>query len=165
MIRDCFDADFATILAVINDAAQAYKGVIPADCWHEPYMSAAELEREIAADVAFRGYERNGALVGVMGRQAVEDVLLIRHAYVLTECRRRGIGGALLEDLRAGTARPVLIGTWAAAEWAIDFYRRHGFRPLPRAETGRLLRRYWSIPERQIETSIVLAETARLAGR
>lgn len=165
MIRECVDRDFATILDVINDAAQAYKGVIPADCWHEPYMSADELAREIAAGVAFRGFEHDGELVGVMGRQPVGDVLLIRHAYVRSAHRRRGIGGALLRDLRAATAKPVLIGTWAAAGWAIDFYGRHGFAVVPTAETAALLRRYWSVPERQIETSVVLADTVWFARR
>jgi len=165
MIRDCAAADFEVVLDVVNDAAQAYRGVIPADCWHEPYMSAGALARELEAGVTFRGFERDAALIGVMGRQAVEDVLLIRHAYVRTAHRRHGIGGALLEDLRAGTTRPILIGTWAAARWAIDFYRRHGFALVPAAQTGPLLRRYWSVPERQIETSVVLADRRGLERR
>ena len=153
---------------IINDAAVAYKGVIPADRWHEPYMTREELQHEIDAGVEFWGYVDDGELVGVMGVQDVagadsaEDVTLIRHAYVRTVRRGQGIGGKLikhlLEHLRARSARPILIGTWAAATWAIRFYEKHGFRVVSHAEKERLLRIYWDIPERQVETSVVLAE-------
>jgi N-acetylglutamate synthase-like GNAT family acetyltransferase len=158
-IRRCERADFAAVLAIVNDAAQAYRGHIPADRWHDPYMPADDLERELAAGVAFAGYEEAGALVGVMGVQDVRDVTLIRHAYVATAARGRGIGGALLAHLLAGTARPVLIGTWAAATWAVGFYEQHGFRLVSPAEKERLLRAYWSIPDRQIATSVVLVDS------
>ncbi len=168
MIRRCRADDFDRILAIINDAAQAYRGIIPDDRWKEPYMPAEELADEIAAGIEFDGYEAEGAgLVGVMGIQPVEDVTLIRHAYVATDHRRSGIGSALLESLLARQDRPVLIGTWAAAEWAIAFYRRYGFETVPEAEKSALLRRYWTVPERQIETSVVLADArwrARAAG-
>ena len=132
--------------------------MIPADRFHEPYMPAAELEAEIAAGVAFSGYEEGGALVGVMGVQPVRDVDLIRHAYVLPERQGHGIGAALLAHLTGSTSRQILVGTWAAAEWAIRFYRRHGFVLVaPEARKAALLRRYWTIPERQIEMSVVLA--------
>jgi len=157
-IRRCEPADFAAILGIVNDAAQAYRGHIPADRWHEPYMPAGELERELAADVAFWGYEEAGALAGVMGLQDVRDVALIRHAYVATAVRGRGIGGALLAHLVGAATRPMLVGTWAAATWAVRFYERHGFRVVARSEKDRLLRAYWRIPERQIETSVVLAD-------
>jgi len=158
MIRPCGPADRDAILAIINDAAEAYRGIIPPDRWHEPYMPREELDAEIAAGVAFLGWEEPGdGMVGVMGAQQVRDVTLIRHAYVRTGRRGQGIGGRLLDALMAGIDRPVLVGTWAAAEWAIRFYERHGFRRLGRAETKRLLRAYWTVPERQIETSVVLA--------
>ena len=158
MIRDCGANDFAVMLSVINDAAEAYRGIIPADRWHEPYMPAEELDSEIAAGVAFRGYQEDGTLVGVMGGQRVKDVVLIRHAYVRTDLRGRGIGSRLLADLVTGAERPVLIGTWAAAEWAIRFYQKHGFRLTTPDQKNRLLAAYWTIPERQIETSVVLAD-------
>ena len=162
MIRACTEADFAAILAVINDGAAAYRGAIPADRWHEPYMAADELAREIAAGVAFSGFTdadtQERALLGVMGIQPVRDVTLIRHAYVRTSHQRRGIGGQLLTALAAATHRPLLIGTWAAATWAVDFYQSHGFRLIEGAEKDRLLETYWSIPARQIETSVVLAD-------
>jgi GNAT superfamily N-acetyltransferase len=157
-IRSCRDGERAAILAIVNDAAQAYRGVIPADRWHEPYMPADELDREIAAGVAFWGYEENGALIGVMGLQAVRDVDLIRHAYVLPGRQRGGIGGALLAHLRTLSRRRMLIGTWAAADWAIRFYQRHGFVLTSPAQKAALLKAYWSIPDRQIETSVVLAD-------
>ena len=141
----------------MNAAAEAYRGVIPGDRWHEPYMSAHELDAEIAAGVVFWGYEADGALAGVMGIQPVRDVDLIRHAYVSPGVQRRGIGGVLLEHLMESAERPVLVGTWAAAEWAVRFYERHGFQQVTRERTAELLRRYWAIPERQIETSVVLA--------
>jgi N-acetylglutamate synthase-like GNAT family acetyltransferase len=157
-VRRCGDADVPAILAIVNDAAQAYRGVIPADRWHEPYMPEAELRAEIAAGVVFWGWEECGRLVGVMGLQDVQDVALIRHAYVETPARGRGIGGRLLEVLQQQTERPLLVGTWAAATWAIRFYERHGFALVTPVEKERLLRRYWSIPDRQIETSVVLAD-------
>jgi GNAT superfamily N-acetyltransferase len=160
VIRPCRDDERAAILAIVNAAAEAYRGVIPADRWHEPYMPAAELDGEIAAGVAFSGYEADGALVGVMGVQPVRDVALIRHAYVAPERQGRGIGAALLEDLARSTSRPLLVGTWAAAEWAIRFYERHGFELVSPARKADLLRTYWTIPERQIETSVVLANGA-----
>lgn len=160
MIRRCAAGDFDRILAIINDAAQAYRGVIPDDRWKDPYMPAGELAEEIAAGIDFDGYEIEGAgLVGVMGIQPVEDVTLIRHAYMATAYRRSGIGSALLEGLLARQDRPVLIGTWAAAGWAIAFYRRYGFETVPEPEKTRLLQRYWTVPERQIETSVVLADS------
>ncbi|MCY3753864.1 MAG: GNAT family N-acetyltransferase [Alphaproteobacteria bacterium] len=160
MIRRCAAGDFDRILAIINDAAQAYRGVIPDDRWKDPYMPAGELAEEIAAGIDFDGYGIEGAgLVGVMGIQPVEDVTLIRHAYVATAYRRSGIGSALLEGLLARQDRPVLIGTWAAAGWAIAFYRRYGFETVPEPEKTRLLQRYWTVPERQIETSVVLADS------
>jgi GNAT superfamily N-acetyltransferase len=157
-IRPCRDDERAAILAIVNAAAEAYRGVIPADRWHEPYMPAEELDAEIAAGVVFWGYEDGGELVGIMGIQPVGDVDLIRHAYVLPDRQGRGIGGELLEHLRGSASRRMLVGTWAAAEWAIRFYRTHGFELLPRDEGAALLRRYWTIPERQIETSVVLSE-------
>lgn len=161
MIRPCHPSDFEQIYAIINDAALAYKGVIPADCWHEPYMTRAELQHELAAGVEFWGYEQVGELVGVMGSQPVQDVTLIRHAYIRTASRNQGIGGQLLTHLRRLAERPILIGTWAAAVWAIRFYEKHGFRLVPAVEKDRLLRKYWAISDRQIETSVVLAEQDR----
>ncbi|NLI13323.1 MAG: GNAT family N-acetyltransferase [Peptococcaceae bacterium] len=143
---------------IINDAASAYQGVIPEDCFHEPYMSEDELRHEIDDGVVFWGYEDNGELVGVMGMQNVKDVTLIRHAYVRTIMRNQGIGGKLLSFLRTQTDRPVLIGTWADAVWAIRFYEKHGFSMVSPSEKDRLLRTYWVISDRQIETSVVLAE-------
>jgi N-acetylglutamate synthase-like GNAT family acetyltransferase len=141
---------------IVNAAAVAYRGVIPEDRWHEPYMGTAELEGEIAAGVEFWGYEDDGALIGVMGIQPVKDVTLIRHAYVSPAAQGRGIGGALLAELDARGTGQMLVGTWAAASWAIGFYERHGFVAVDHPAT--LLRRYWSIPERQIQTSVVLAK-------
>ena len=158
MIRGYAPADFAAVLAVVNDAAEAYRGAIPADRWHEPYMPADELSAEIAAGVAFRLWAEDGAVVGVMGGQSVRDVFLIRHAYVRTARRRQGIGAALLADLIARIDRPVLIGTWAAATWAVRFYQKHGFRLVTPVEKDRLLRTYWTVPPRQIATSVVLAD-------
>jgi GNAT superfamily N-acetyltransferase len=158
MIRKCDNADFEVVCAVINDGAQAYKGVIPADRWHEPYMSEGELRQEMSDGVMFWGYEEGGELIGVMGIQHVKDVTLIRHAYVRTGRQRHGIGGRLLLHLMHLTNRPVLIGTWADAFWAIRFYEKNGFKMVNREEKNRLLRQYWSIPERQVETSVVLAD-------
>jgi len=156
MIAPCAASDFEEIYAIVNDAARAYRGVIPADRWHEPYMPAEELDGELEAGVAFWGAERDGELVAVMGIQQVRDVDLIRHAYVSPEHQRHGIGGALLEELAGSATRRMLVGTWADAHWAIVFYERHGFELLSREAGADLLRRYWSIPERQIETSVVL---------
>src|SRR5262245_46633632 len=156
-IRLCRDEERAAILVIVNAAAVAYRGVIPADRWHEPYMSGDELDDEIAAGVVFWGHEEDGTLKGVMGLQPVRDVDLIRHAYVRPDIQRRGIGGALLGHLRRLSTRRMLVGTWAAAEWAIRFYRRHGFDPVSPAQKTVLLKTYWSIPDRQIETSVVLA--------
>jgi len=158
MIRPTEDADFETILAIINGAAEAYKDVIPADRWHEPYMPPAALTGEIAAGVVFWGYEERASLRGVMGLQQVNDVVLIRHAYVRPADQGRGIGGTLLTTLQDRVDRPLLIGTWAAAVWAHRFYQKHGFREVGRETKDRLLRTYWSIPERQTETSVVLAD-------
>jgi GNAT superfamily N-acetyltransferase len=142
--------------AIINEAAEAYRGVIPPDCFHEPYMSRADLESEIAKGVQFSGWEEDGALIGVMGVQRVKDATLIRHAYVRTSHQGKGIGGKLLTDLSRQVSGPLLIGTWADAEWAIRFYRGHGFRLAPREEKDRLLDTYWTIPDRQRDTSVVL---------
>ncbi len=156
-IRPCREDERGAIVEIVNAAAEAYRDVIPADRWHEPYMPLSELDGEIAAGVEFWGYEADGALVGIMGFQPVGDVDLIRHAYVAPGRQRGGVGGALLEHLaRAGT-RPMLVGTWAAAEWAIRFYRRHGFELVSPERKAELLKTYWTIPDRQIETSVVLA--------
>ena len=155
-IRPCRDDERAAILEIVNAAAEAYRGVIPADRWHDPYMPSSELDEEIAAGVVFWGYEDDGALVGVMGLQPVGDVELIRHAYVAPHAQRRGIGAALLEHDLASATKRLLVGTWAAATWAIAFYERHGFALVPRERTAELLRTYWTIPERQVETSVVL---------
>ena len=157
-IRRCGDADVEAILAIVNAAAEAYRGVIPADCWREPYLDRHELQAEIAEGVNFWGYDADGDLVGVMGIQPLDDVDLIRHAYVAPSKQGRGIGGALLDHLQRLTDRQVLVGTWAAAEWAIRFYRRHGFEQVTPEQKTMLLRTYWNIPERQIETSVVLAK-------
>ncbi|HIN04043.1 MAG TPA: N-acetyltransferase [Candidatus Poseidoniales archaeon] len=157
MIRECLEDDFEAIYEIINDAAQAYRGIIPSDRWHDPYMPRKELLEEISSGVVFLGYEKEGELVGVMGTQDVQDVTLIRHAYVRTAHRSQGIGGELLGQIMDGATRPVLIGTWAAAFWAIRFYERHGFTMVSPAEKERLLRKYWSLPDRQIVTSVVLA--------
>jgi GNAT superfamily N-acetyltransferase len=160
MIRRCTDADIPALFEIINDAAQAYKGVIPADRWHEPYMPLDALRHEIAEGVEFWGEEGDGALLGVMGIQPRGEVDLIRHAYVRTQTRRRGVGTRLLAHLVQRTQKPLLIGTWADARWAVRFYEKNGFRLLAREETGTLLRRFWAVPERQIETSVVLASPA-----
>jgi GNAT superfamily N-acetyltransferase len=155
-IRPCRDDERDAMVAIVNAAAEAYRGVIPADRWREPYMPRAELDAEIAAGVEFWGYESGGELVGVMGIQPVRDVDLIRHAYVLPAWQGRGVGSALLRHHARSAARPVLVGTWAAAEWAIGFYRRHGFELVTPDRKAELLRSYWTIPERQIEASVVL---------
>jgi GNAT superfamily N-acetyltransferase len=156
-IRLCHEEERRDIQAIVNAAAEAYRGAIPDDCWQEPYMNLRELDREIAAGVAFWGYEADGAVIGVMGIQSVDDVALIRHAYVLPSSQRQGVGGALLLHLRRLTARRMLVGTWAAADWAIGFYRRNGFALVSPERKTALLKTYWTIPDRQIETSVVLA--------
>jgi GNAT superfamily N-acetyltransferase len=160
-IRRCRAEEQTEILAIVNAAAEAYRGVIREDCWRHPYMPAGELASEIAAGVTFWGCEADGALVGVMGIQPVLDVTLIRHAYVSPGSQRRGVAGALLEQLARSTTRPMLVGTWAAAEWAIRFYRRHGFELASPDQSAALLRTYWTIPDRQVETSVVLADPSR----
>lgn len=156
-LRRCRAEECARILDIINAAAEAYRGAIPADCWHQPYMSANELDGEIRAGVQFWGAEEQGVLVGVMGTQAVREVDLIRHAYVDPAWQRRGVGAALIDHLRTLSTRRMLVGTWTAATWAIRFYERHGFRLLGPQLTRELLARYWSIGARQMETSVVLA--------
>jgi GNAT superfamily N-acetyltransferase len=145
------------IFEIVNAAAEAYRGVIPADRWREPYMPLREIDHEVSAGVAFWGYETDGVLVGVMGIQPMSEVDLIRHAYVLPGSQRLGIGGVLVAHLRALSTRPMLVGTWAAAGWAIRFYQRHGFELVSPEQKTALLARYWTIPERQIDTSVVLA--------
>jgi GNAT superfamily N-acetyltransferase len=156
-VRRCRGDERETILRIVNLAAEAYRGVIPADRWREPYMPASELDEEIAAGVTFWGYESDGELLGVMGIQAVRDVDLIRHAYVVPGRQRGGVGGSLLTHLIGVSAQRMLVGTWAAAEWAIRFYRGHGFELVTPDQKTALLRSYWTIPDRQIETSVVLA--------
>jgi GNAT superfamily N-acetyltransferase len=158
MIRPCVEADLPEVFDIINDAAVAYRGVIPPDRWHEPYMPMEELLGQVRSGVRFIGWEEEGRLEAVMGLQDVQDVALIRHAYVRTASRRKGLGGILLQRLLSHTDRPVLIGTWAAASWAIRFYEKHGFVVVGEAEKDRLLRTYWKVPERQIETSVVLRQ-------
>lgn len=158
MIRACEPADFEAILRVVNDGAQAYRGVIPAACWHEPYMPEAELRAELAAGVAFWAYVEGDQPIGVMGIQDVQDVTLIRHAYVLGDHQRQGIGSHLLQHLLNRTARPVLLGTWADAVWAVRFYEKHGFRKVAPEQKDRLLSRYWRVPGRQAEASVVLVD-------
>jgi len=158
LIRRSRDSDLPEILAIINDAAQAYRGVIPADRWHDPYMPRGELAKEIADGIVFWVAEEGGRLRGVMGMQDKGDVTLVRHAYVAPAVQRKGVGQSLLRHVQSLADKPVLIGTWAAASWAIEFYRRNGFTVVSPSDKDRLLRRYWSIPERQIETSVVLAD-------
>lgn len=158
MIRQCCSNDINSIFKIINDAAKAYKGVIPEDRFHEPYMSKEYLKHEIDSGVIFWGYEKNGKLIGVMGIQDVQDVTLIRHAYVQTTYRNQGIGGRLISHLKSLTSLPTLVGTWAAAAWAIRFYEKYGYRLVAQDEKNLLLKKYWSIPDRQVETSVVLAD-------
>jgi GNAT superfamily N-acetyltransferase len=158
VIRPYRDTDFDEVLAVVNDAAVAYRGAIPDDCWSEPYMTAEELASEMAAGVAFQVYEEDDRLLGMMGLQEVADVVLIRHAYVRTAHQGRGIGSQLLAHLAGRTTEPVLIGTWADATWAVRFYEGHGFRLVQGGEKDALLGRYWTIPPRQAEVSVVLAD-------
>jgi N-acetylglutamate synthase-like GNAT family acetyltransferase len=158
VIRKSVEADFPEILSIVNDAAHAYRGVIPADRWHEPYMPSDELAGEMDRGVVFWVAEQEGRLSGVMGVQDKGDVVLVRHAYVAPGTQRSGIGTTLLRHVEALIEKPILIGTWAAASWAIEFYRRNGFTLVSNDEKDRLLRTYWSIPPRQIETSVVLAD-------
>jgi GNAT superfamily N-acetyltransferase len=156
MIFRCAEENIAEILAIVNDAAQAYRGVIPADRWHEPYMPEEELRAELAAGVAFWGFTKDRQLAGVMGLQYVQDVALVRHAYTRTATRGQGVGGALLEHLKMQARAPLLVGTWKAATWAVRFYENRGFTLTGEEEKARLLKRYWNIPERQVEASVVL---------
>ena len=158
MIRQCDNSEFEAIYSIINDAAQAYKRIIPMDCWKEPYMSKEELRHEVDGGVGFWCYEEDGEPVGVTGIQHIQDVSLIRHAYVRRAKQNQGIGGKLLSYLRKRTTRPILIGTWVDAVWAIRFYEEHGFQLVPLAVKDRLLKKYWSISERQIENSVVLSD-------
>jgi len=159
-IRKCTASDFDSVYEIINDAAEAYRGIIPADRWHDPYMSRDHLQKEMDDGVMFWGYEEDGDVLGVMGIQDRGNVTLIRHAYVRTRTRNRGIGTLLLKYLEKTSDKPVLMGTWAAATWAIDFYRKNGYRLVTAEEKTHLLRTYWSIPERQVETSVVLADAS-----
>lgn len=158
MIRKCGKSDWSAIYHIINDAAAAYRGIIPADCWHDPYMSRDELRQELKDGVVFWGLEAHGALTGVMGLQERSDVDLIRHAYVATRAQRQGIGTQLLQHLESLVDKPLLVGTWADARWAIAFYENNGYRLVPTSEKNWLLGKYWCIPKRQIETSVVLAD-------
>jgi N-acetylglutamate synthase-like GNAT family acetyltransferase len=159
MIRKCTDSDFEKIYEIINEASNAYRGVIPDDRWKEPYMPRNELQSEINAGVNFSGYEVNGELVAVMGIQNVKDVTLIRHAYTRTAEQGKGYGKVLLKKLTSQTCKPILIGTWADSYWAISFYEKNGFCLTSSAEKDVLLKKYWAIPERQIATSVVLSDT------
>jgi GNAT superfamily N-acetyltransferase len=158
MIRLCDVRDFDEIYAIINDGAQAYKGVLPADCWSEPYMSREQLQHEIDEGVTFWGFGKPGGMLGVMGLQNVKDVALVRHAYVRTRGQNQGIGTLLLSQLLGLADRPVLVGTWAAAVWAIKFYERKGFYVVSPEEKERLLKAYWNVPKRQSDISVVLAK-------
>jgi N-acetylglutamate synthase-like GNAT family acetyltransferase len=157
IIRRCTDSDFHAIFEIINDAASAYKNVIPPDRWHDPYMSDEQLRLEIEARVRFWGLDNDNGLAGVMGIQDKGEVTLMRHAYVRTALRNKGIGTRLLKHLEPMSDKPILIGTWAAANWAVQFYQKNGYSLVSIEEKNRLLRQYWSIPERQVETSVVLA--------
>ena len=158
IIRTSVESDRPALLAIVNDAAQAYREVIPADQWHDPYMSPEELETEISSGVVFWVAEEEGRLLGVMGLQDKGDVALVRHAYVAPDTQRKGVGTRLLRHVEGLADKPILIGTWASAAWAIDFYRRNRFTVVAPGDKDRLLRTYWSIPARQIETSVVLAD-------
>lgn len=158
MIRKGTDEDFEEIFNIINDAAIAYKGVIPPDRWHEPYMTKEELKAQIEDGVRFSCYVDNNAIIGVMGIQEKTDVELIRHAYVRTKQRNKGIGTLLIRELIKDSTKPIFVGTWKAANWAISFYEKHGFYLVDEEEKNRLLRKYWAIPERQVETSVVLVD-------
>jgi GNAT superfamily N-acetyltransferase len=157
MIRACNEHDFDEIWAVINDGSTAYRGIIPADCWSEPYMTREKLRHEMLDGVVFWAAEEDGSIQAVMGVQDVLDVTLIRHAYVRTSKRRHGLGATLLQHLQSLATRRVFIGTWADATWAIRFYEKHGYRLVPAEQKDQLLRRYWNVSARQIETSVVLS--------
>jgi GNAT superfamily N-acetyltransferase len=158
VIRKCTEADIDVIYEIINEAAQAYCGVIPEDMWHDPYMSRAELMQELQDGVVFWGMVENDSLVGVMGMQDKGDVTLVRHAYTKTEQRTKGIGSRLLQFIERETDKPILVGTWADAAWAIRFYQSNGYKLVPEKDKNQLLRDYWHISGRQIETSVVLAK-------
>lgn len=163
MIRPCTENDFDAILSIVNDGAEAYRGIIPADRWKEPYMDSGELRDEIASGVAFSGMEGGGGgLVGVMGVQPVRDVILIRHAYVRRGRQRGGVGSALLRSLTEHAPRPVMLGTWKAARWAVRFYEKHGFTLIEGADKDRLLQTYWDIPQRQVVESVIMADERAL---
>ncbi len=159
MIRRCTNSEFGTILEIINDGAQAYRGVIPKGLWHEPYMDDNELTEEVRDGIVFWGAEKDGELVGVMGIQDKKEVTLIRHAYVRNNLWRQGFGSALLRNLQALGQTPFLVGTWAGALWAISFYEKHGYRLVSETEKNLLLRRYWRVPDAQIATSVVLVDS------
>ena len=165
MIRLCTEKDFHAVYEIINDAAQAYKAIIPEDRWKEPYMPRDELQQEIDSGVVFWGYEEDGELAGVMGLQDVQDVTLIRHAYVRTQKQNRGVGSQLLRRLMEEASRPLLVGTWAQVSWAIGFYQQHGFQLVSNKEKDSLLRRYWTVPQRQIEESVVLVDARWVRDR
>jgi N-acetylglutamate synthase-like GNAT family acetyltransferase len=164
-IRAATPGDLEAIVTIINDAAQAYRGVIPADRWHDPYMPRDELEREISLGVRFWVAEEGGEVIGAMGIQDKGDVALVRHAYVSTKVQRGGVGTRLLRCVEAVFAKPILIGTWTDAEWAIGFYQRNGYTLISEARKAELLRKYWTIPDRQIETSVVLADARWMRER
>ena len=164
MIQKCTESDLQTIFEIVNDSAMAYKGVIPEDRWHEPYMPMEAVLQEIQAGVIFWGFEKAGELLGVMGIQDKGDVALIRHAYVRTQSRQQGIGKSLLLHLEGLTDKPILVGTWKAASWAVSFYQKNGYTLVSETDKNRLLQTYWSIPRRQIETSVVLANAAWVAN-
>jgi GNAT superfamily N-acetyltransferase len=158
MIKPVTPTHLKELCDIINDGARVYRGVIPADCWHEPYMPLTELMAELEAGVEFWGWEEAGRFLGVMGRQDRGEVYLIRHAYVLRTCQQQGIGSRLLACVRSGLNKPILVGTWAAAWWAVRFYRKHGFTLVTPTEKDRLLKTYWNITPRQVETSVVLGD-------
>ncbi|MDB4265084.1 GNAT family N-acetyltransferase [bacterium] len=164
MIRKCTESDLKTIFEIVNDAAIAYKGIIPGDRWHDPYMPMEEVLGEIKAGVTFWGLEKAGDLLGVMGIQDKGDVALIRHAYVRSRSRQQGIGANLLLHLEGLTEKPILVGTWKAASWAVSFYQKNGYTLVSETEKNRLLQKYWSIPQRQVETSVVLANKTWVAN-
>jgi N-acetylglutamate synthase-like GNAT family acetyltransferase len=164
LIRLSGEGDVPSIAAIINAAAQAYRGVIPADRWHEPYMPTDELKKEISDGVVFWVAEQQGRLLGVMGIQDKGDVALVRHAYVAPNLQRSGVGTRLLRHVEGLADKPILIGTWSSASWAIEFYERNGFTVVSDSDKNHLLRTYWSIPARQIETSVVLADRRWMAA-